>query len=121
MYTMKYYLTIKECRSVVCSSIDAARDYHTKWSKSEKNTIRYHLFVECKIWHKWAYLWNRNRLTVIGNRQGGNRHREQIAKEEWLAGGVLWEVGVSRCKMLYPEWVNKYFQYPMINHNGKEC
>ena len=36
--------------------------------------------------------------------------------------------GVSRCKLLYIEWVNKalldstgnYIQYPGINHNGKE-
>ena len=40
-----------------------------------------------------------------------------------------WEVGVSRCKLLYIGWINnkvllystgKYIQYPMINHNGKE-
>ena len=38
-----------------------------------------------------------------------------------------WEAGVSRCKLLYIEWINnkvlysteKYIQYPMINHNGK--
>ena len=40
-----------------------------------------------------------------------------------------WEVEVSRCKLLCIEWINnkvllysreKYIQYPMINHNGKE-
>ena len=39
-----------------------------------------------------------------------------------------WEVGVSRCKLFYMEWINKvllystenYIQYPMINRNGKE-
>ena len=39
-----------------------------------------------------------------------------------------WEDGVSRCKLVYIEWINKailcntenYIQYPMINHNGKE-
>ena len=38
------------------------------------------------------------------------------------------EVGVSRCKVFYKEWINKvllysteiYIQYPMINYNGKE-
>ena len=43
--------------------------------------------------------------------------------------GMAWEVGVSRCKLLYIEWINNkvllystenYIQYPMINHNGKE-
>ena len=39
------------------------------------------------------------------------------------------EVGVSRCKLLYIEWINNkvllystgnYIQYPMINHSQKE-
>ena len=36
-----------------------------------------------------------------------------------------WETGVSRCKLLYIEWINNkvveenYIQYPMIN-NGNE-
>ena len=40
-----------------------------------------------------------------------------------------WESGVSRCELVYREWINKvllystgnYIQYPVINHNGKEC
>ena len=40
-----------------------------------------------------------------------------------------WEVGVSRCKLLYMERINNkvlpystgnYIQYPMINHSEKE-
>ena len=39
-----------------------------------------------------------------------------------------WEFGVSRCKLVYIEWMNNkvyysignYIQYPVINHNGKE-
>ena len=40
-----------------------------------------------------------------------------------------WEVGVSRCKLLYMECINNkvllystenYIQYSEINHNGKE-
>ena len=40
-----------------------------------------------------------------------------------------WEVGVSRCKLLYIEWTHNKFllhntenhiQYLMINHDGKE-
>ena len=51
-----------------------------------------------------------------------------------MGGGVReemeWEVGVSRCKLLYVEWINNRvllyspgncIQYPGINHNGKEC
>ena len=47
---------------------------------------------------------------------------------EGVGGGLEWEAGVSRCKLLYREWTNNkvllystgnYIQYPMINHNGK--
>ena len=44
-------------------------------------------------------------------------------------GGMDWEFGVSRFKLLHIEWINNkvllystenYMQYPGINHNGKE-
>ena len=46
------------------------------------------------------------------------------------SGGIDWEFGISRCKLLYQyiEWKNnkvllystgKYIQYPVINHNWK--
>ena len=43
--------------------------------------------------------------------------------------GKDWEFGISRCKLLYIEWINNkvllynmgnYISYPVINHNGKE-
>ena len=52
-----------------------------------------------------------------------------VAKGEGVGGGMEWEVGFSRCKRLYMEWINNkvqlystgnYIQYPMINHNRKE-
>ena len=53
-----------------------------------------------------------------------------VAKGESVGGGMEWEVGVSRCKLLYIEWINNkvllystgnHIKYPMINHNGREC
>ena len=44
-------------------------------------------------------------------------------------GGMDWEFGVNRCKLVYIGWVNNkvslystgsYIQYIVINHNGKE-
>ena len=44
-------------------------------------------------------------------------------------GGMDWEFGISRCKVLYIEWINNkvllysrgnYIHYPVMNHNGKE-
>ena len=49
-----------------------------------------------------------------------------VAKGE---GGIDWEFEISRCKLLYTEWVNNkvllystgnYIQYPVIIHNGNE-
>ena len=56
-----------------------------------------------------------NRLVVAKGRGGG--------------GGLDWEFGVSRYKLVHTEWINNkvllystgnYIQYPVINHNGKE-
>ena len=38
----------KELNNAICSNMDAARDYHTKWSKSEKD--KYHMMsLICEI------------------------------------------------------------------------
>ena len=56
-------------------------------------------------------------------------NRLVVAKGEGVGGGMEWEVAVSRCKLLYTGWINNksyytaqrtIFNYPMINHNGKE-
>ena len=53
-----------------------------------------------------------------------------VANGEGVGGGVEWEVGVSRYKLLYMLWINNkvlllystgnYIQYLMINHTEKE-
>ena len=52
-----------------------------------------------------------------------------VTKGEGGEGGMDWEFGVSRCKLLYIEQISNkvllyntgnYIQYPVINHNGKE-
>ena len=62
-----------------------------------------------------------------------HRHREQICSCQGGGGGrrgMVWEFGISRCKLLNTEWVNNkdllystgsYIQYPVINHGGKKC
>ena len=48
----------------MCSNMEGPGDYHTKWSKSGKDT--YHMISLkdriLKKWYKWTYLQNRNRL-----------------------------------------------------------
>ena len=52
-----------------------------------------------------------------------------VAKREGVEGAMDLEFGISRCKLLYIEWINNRvllystgnnIQYPVINHNGKE-
>ena len=63
--------------------------------------------------------------------QTDHKHRNQTCGCQWGGswGGMEWEVGVSRCKLLCIEWINtkvllcsteNYIHYPMIKHNGKE-
>ena len=58
-----------------------------------------------------------------------HRHREQTCCCQVAVGGLDWEFGTSRCKLLYIEWINdkvllystgNYTQYPVINYSGKE-
>ena len=52
-----------------------------------------------------------------------------VAKGEVGRGGIDWEFGIGRYKLLYTKWINNkillystgnYIQYFVINHNGKE-
>ena len=52
IYTMEYYSAIKRMNNVIYSNMDATRVSHTRSSKKEKDTTRYHLYVESKTWQK---------------------------------------------------------------------
>jgi len=67
--------------------------------KEKYKHIRYHLYVESKIQHKWTYPQNRNRLTDMENRL-------VVAKGEEGGSRMNWEFGVSRCKLWYLEWIS---------------
>ena len=109
---MRFAATWMQLEIIILSEVSQKEKSHTIW---------YHLYVESKLWHKWTYLWNKNI----------HRHREQTygcqgGRE--VGGGMYQKSGVSRCKLLYIEWMNKgllystgtYIQYPVINRNGKE-
>ena len=112
-------LSLRKQNNATSSNMDTARDDCTKWSKRKMN-IWYHLYVESKILHRWTYQWNRNRLTDIENRlAAAERGRGE--------GGMDRECEVSRCELLYREWIDHKvllystgngIQYPVINHNG---
>ena len=48
IYTMEYYVETKRMKNnAICSNMDGPRNYHTKWSKSER-----------KITNDITYMWN---------------------------------------------------------------
>ena len=64
-------------------------------------------------------MWNLNRFTDKEN-------RFVVAKGEGSGGGMDWEFGINRCKLIYMEWTSNkvllystgnYIQYPVISHN----
>ena len=71
-------------------------------------------------------------MNLLTKQKQTHRHREQTCGCQGgggLGGGMDWEFGVGRCKLLHLEWINNkvplystgnYIQSPGINHNGKE-
>ena len=51
--------------------------------EKDKYHVKSHLYVESKIWHKWTYLYNRNRLTDIENRLGVAEGEGEGEGEGW--------------------------------------
>ena len=50
IYTVEYYSAIKkEWNNVICSNMDGPRDYHTKWSQSDR---------ERQLSYDTTYMWN---------------------------------------------------------------
>ena len=65
--------------------------------------------------------------TYETNRPADIENRVVVMDQEG-EGRMDWEFGISRCKLLYIEWINNkvqlystgnYIQYPVINHKGK--
>ena len=66
----------KEWSNAICSNIGGPRDYHTKWSKSDRERqISYDITCmwNLKKCYKWTYLQNRNRLKDKENKHGYQR------------------------------------------------
>ena len=124
IYRMEYYSATKknEIMPFAATWMQLEIIILSEVKQKKTNTIWYHLYVESKIWHKWTYLWNRNRIRDIENRL-------EVAKGKGGRRGLDWESGIRRCKLVYVEWINNkvllystenYIQYPVINYNGKE-
>ena len=109
----------KEWTNVICSHMDATTDYHTKWSKLERQTPYDITFMWNLKYGTNGHLQSRDRLT---------ERRLVVAKGEAGREGADWEFGGARCKLLHLEGINKVLMYStwnciqnsVINHHGKE-
>ena len=66
----------KEWTNAICGNMYGPRHDHTKGSKPDKDKYHAMVYVESKIWHKWTYPWNGNRLTDIENKTCGCQGKE---------------------------------------------
>ena len=76
----------------------------------------------------WNLKYDINEL-IYETETGTQTWRTDLCCQGGGGGGMSWEFGISRCKLLHVEWINNkvllystgnYIQYPVINHNGKE-
>ena len=77
--------------------MDGSGDYHTKWSKSDRERqISYDITYiwNLKKWYKWTYLWNRNRLTDLENEL-------MVTWGDGWEAGLDWEFGIDIYTLLY--------------------
>ena len=84
IYTMEYYSAMnKEQNWVICRDVDGPRDYHTEWSKSER---------EKQILYITAYMWNLEKWQRWTGLQSRNRETDAENKHIDTKGGK-WVVG----------------------------
>ena len=89
----------KEWNNAVCSKMDATRDDHTKWSKSERERQIYDIAYMWNLnkWYKWTYLQNRNRVTDVENKlmvyQGEKgRGRDKSGNWDWHIHTTIYKI-----------------------------
>ena len=107
----------KKWNNAICSNMKATRDDHTKWSKSEGEMA-----------HDVTQMWNGKYGTNEPTLETETDLANKLLVAKVGGGGVGWEFGVGRCKLLYLEWIhNKVLLYSTGNYiqylevTRKEC
>ena len=78
--------------------------------------------------YRWTLKYDKNK-PIYETESQTQRKDWWLPRGEEVEGRMEWKFGLSRCRLLYIGWINKfllystehYIQYPMINDNGKEC
>ena len=90
-------------RSVVSNSLRPHESQHAR-PPCPSPTPRAYLPYD--ITYMWNLKWDTNELIYERNRLTNIENRLMAAKEERSGGGMEWDFGVSRCKLLYIGWIN---------------
>ena len=85
----------KEQNNSICSNMDATRDHHTKWSKSERERQ-----IVYDITYMWSLKCGTNKPIYRIEIDSDIENRLVVAKGEGRGSGMDWEYGVNRCKLL---------------------
>ena len=104
---MEYYSAIKkEWNNAICRDVDASRDCHTEWSKSER---------EKQISYSNAYMWNLENGTDEPVLQSRNWDRDVENKRRDTKGGkqqgdggggvMNWEIGIDMYTLMCIKWM----------------
>ena len=90
--------------------MDGPREFHTEWSRSEREKqILYNTAYMWNLekWYRLTYLQSINRDTDIENTQMGNtqrEHRECMGTRRGAGGGMNGEVGIDIYTLLCIRW-----------------
>ena len=112
----------KEWNNAICGNMDATRNSHTKWTKSEREGQ-----IPYDITYMWILKYGTNE--PIYKTENTHRHREQTCGWQGGGSGMDWEFGINRRKLLLLEWISNevllcsitgnYIQSPGREHNGR--
>ena len=106
---MEYYSAIKKWNNTICSNMNATRDGHTKWSKSERERL-----IPYDITNTWKLKYGTNE-PISKTERNSKTWRIECGKR---GSGMDEEFGVSRCKLLDLEWrSNEVLLYSAGNYN----
>ena len=75
----------------ICSNMDAPRDYHTEWSKSDRERQVSYIITymwNLEKWYRWTYLQSRNRVTDVENKR-------MVTKGGKVAVGWIGRLGLT--------------------------
>ena len=108
-------LSHQKPNDAICSNTDAAREYHTKWSKSERERL---------IPYDITYMWN----LKYGHKWTNYKVETDSDTEDedlWMPRGkgmgrMDCKFEINRCKLLYIEWTQGSIFNILWCHNGKE-